>query len=440
MSKLKKRLNHQKQDEIKKKWEKIDSRHNLSTRKKLEKLVKFGLKRDERDERNKEIKTTIDDVKAPQEVTAFTSRDFSYPLDSVVGRIELRDWRKITPKQLAVISGDDEFLHVSPQKLLFFDTETTGLSGGTGTIPFLLGFAFFHDHCFNVKIFVLNDLSREEELLNEVDRFLASKDFSATVTYNGKGFDFPLMETRYILCRKRFPLLKLPHLDFLFPARTLWKNTYESRNLSYLGDILLGISREEDIDSSYIPGLYFNYLRNNSFALIEKVVEHNALDLLGLSSLLLLSAKYVDNISTTSDEGEILGTAILYEKYGDLDKANEFYRMLKESACRDDVAAQAVKRLSIIMKKRRFYDEASELWAILSDSTKDKFAARELSVHFEHREKNYVKALEFVCKGLEASDLTDLQRKDFEKRWERLKQKIKSLEKDEEFENLDNNR
>lgn len=316
-------------------------------------------------------------------------------------------------------------------KLLFFDTETTGLSSGTGTIPFMLGFGFFDEKDFKVKIFILNDLNKEEEFLEEVNNFLQEKEFSATVTYNGKGFDFPLMETRYILQRKRFPLLELPHLDFLFPARILWKHTFESRKLSHLGDILLGISREEDLDANEIPTLYFNYLRSHSLAIIQSIINHNALDLVGLAGLLLLGIKYVEDISFTDDEGEILGTAKLYEKYGDFEESDRLYRILKESAVRADVVEKAVKGLAIIMKKKKLYNEAAELWEILSGCS-DRFALKELAVHQEHREKNYEKALKQVHRGLEIIDLSETQRKDFEKRYKRLDRKIEALDKEDE--------
>jgi uncharacterized protein YprB with RNaseH-like and TPR domain len=422
MSNLKKKLDYLKKGKIKKRWERIESREGLSTKEKLDKLVKLSLKRKDK---HKEVEKVI--TEESREDSTFVLRDFSYPLNTGYGKVELADWEKVQPRQLAVLFGEEEFLHLSPMKLLFFDTETTGLSGGTGTIPFLLGFGFFEKDYFKVKIFILNDLSQEEEFLDEVDRFIESIDYSGVVTYNGKSFDYPLMETRYILYRKRFQLLKMPHLDFLYPARTLWKNTYESRKLGYLGDILLGISRSEDIESSQVPMLYFNYLRSNSFASIEKVVEHNALDLVGLSALVLLGVKYVEDTSFTDDEGELLGAAVLYEKYGDIKKANELYGFIKKSAGRADVISQAVKRKAIIVKKKKLYDEAKELWNILSNN-QDRYAVRELSVHFEHREKNYFKALEFVHQGLAAADLTDAQREDFEKRLARLNKKIKALE------------
>ncbi len=434
MSKLRNKLDYlNKKDKIKEKWKHIDSQQGLSTKEKLDKLVKLSLKREEKRPGKEPV---LPDDFLPVEDSGFTLREFSYPLDTGCGRFALAEWQNAAPGQLAILSGEDSFLDVSPMKLLFFDTETTGISGGTGTIPFMLGFGFFDEIEFRVKIFILNDLNMEEAFLEEVDRFLREHDFSGVVTYNGKSFDFPLMEARYILQRKRFPLLKLPHLDFLFPARTLWKHTYPSRKLGHLGDLLLGISRGEDVDSSRIPAMYFNYLRTRSFAVIQRIVEHNALDLLGLAGLLLLGIKYLEDISFTIDEGEILGIAKLHEKVGDFEKADHLYNILKQSAVKSEVKEKAVKGLAIMKKRKKLYDEAAEMWEMLSGSSSDdrlaRLSLRELSVHLEHREKNYVKALELVRRGLEIADLTENQQKDFEKRYKRLTRKMKTLEKEDE--------
>jgi hypothetical protein len=161
-------------------------------------------------------------------------------------------------------------------------------------------------------------------------------------------------------------------------------------------------------------------------------VEHNALDLVGLAALVLLAVKYQEDIAFIHDEGEILGTAKLYEKYGDLEKAQQLYEILKQSAMRDEIAAKAVKSLAIIKKKKKLYKEALQLWEILSHSeANDRLAVRELSIYFEHREKNYVKALEYVRKGLNSMELTEPQQRDFEKRLKRLTRKIEALDKEE---------
>ncbi len=390
----------------------------LSTKQKLEDLVNKNLK-------NKSL--NIKKRPKPSEKVNFNKDfeilDYNYPMNSVFGKVVLNEWLNIREKTISTIFNDWSFSDIDPLKLIYFDTETTGLSGGTGTIPFMLGFGYIEGDSFEVKIFVLNDPSKEGIFLDEIDSFLETLDISGVVTYNGKSFDYPLMEARYVLNRKKFPLQDFPHLDFLPPARVIWKNTYESRKLGYLGDILLNISRVDDIDGSFIPGIYFEYLRTGNFSMMEKVVEHNALDIVGLSALLLLGCKYVDDISMADDEGEVLGVALLNERSGLLPEAEKFYCNLNDIAERDEIITQAAKRLALIKKKKKLFDEAEDLWRLLSDQG-DKLAFREMSVYLEHRKKDFSGALDFVERGLELIEISETQRKDFEKRVLRLKKKI----------------
>ncbi len=411
-----------KNDSIRNTWNNLSNKSGLSTKDKLDKLVRLNLKK----KTNEPARQT-----PPPEINptaAFVVKEAEYPLNDRYGDICLSDWHSITPSTLSTLFPEEAVHDIAIDRLLYFDTETTGLSGGTGTIPFMLGFGFMDETVFKTKIFILNDISAEEEMLEAVDQFIAEGKFSATVTYNGRGYDFPLMETRYILSRKRFPLLRIPHLDFLYPARTLWKHSFDSRKLGYLGEMLLGISREDDIDGSQIPGLYFSYLRTGNFSLIRKVVYHNELDLVGLSALLLKALKYVDDMNRTQDEGEILGTAMLYEKARILDIAEERYSFLVSSCQGDRIRELALKRLSAIKKRAKLYGEAVVLWEQL-ESENDRETHRELAIYYEHREKNYLKALAYAEKGLK-KELSQLKKEDLEKRIRRLTEKIKKHEKE----------
>lgn len=421
MSKTKEKLGKIDPNRILKDWTDLKTQHGISTKEKLEKLVGMNLKRTQR----------LPEPEKPTNIAknnqAVLERSYTYPLGTEFGKIRLKDWQKVSSNFLAILSGDSNFSAVDPQKLLFFDVETTGLSGGTGTIPFMLGFGYIQGEDFLVRVFILNDLYRESEFLEKIDSFLAEQAFSATVTYNGKSFDFPLMETRYILNRQRFSLLSNPHLDFLYPARVIWKHTQDSRKLGILGENLLGISRDEDILSSQIPQIYFNYLRTQSLNLLEKVAEHNSLDIVGLACLALLGVKYLMDVSSTIESGEILGTGVLQEKFGNLDEAEERYRLVQKISNRDDLKALAIKKLSLLKKRKKIYGEAMELWKEL-EPFKEHLAFRELSVHYEHREKEYSKALEYVEKALNLLNLNSLQYQDMQKRLIRLKQKIQKIE------------
>jgi len=375
-------------------WSSLNKDKVLSTKEKLDKLIELNLKQSKSPKKNnKNSKIETD--------KPFIIIESIFSLDDIYGGIKLSEWDDITQNSIPTLFSDETLLKLNKKKFLYFDTETTGLSGGTGTIPFML------------------------EMLDVVDDFIEEGGFSATITYNGKTYDFPLMETRYILNRKRFPLLKLPHLDFLYPARTIWKNTYQSRRLGYLGDILLGISRDDDIDGSQIPSLYFSYLRTGNFSLIDKVISHNELDLVGLSALVLKSLKYIENIDNTEDEGEILGLGGLCEKSLDLIGAEQKYLYLIENCERIEIKEKAIKRLSIIKKKAKLYREAVTLWELLEHSD-DKDTHRELAIYYEHRDRNYLKALNYAKKALEL-DLSKHKRDDILNRIKRLKTKIKSL-------------
>lgn len=424
MRKLKDRLHDLDKNDIQEKWQRLESDGELSTREKLEKLVRHNLKQKE-----KPVTAALARP-APATDEPFLVKDFYYAPEGRYGKVRLGDWLALKAGALEVIAGNGAFAAIDPRKVLFFDSETTGLAGGTGTIPFMLGFGFFNEQVFQVKIFVLKDLDREGEFLRAVAEFLQEGEFAAAVTFNGKAFDFPLLETRYILQRQRFPLANLPHLDFLFPARTIWKNTFESRKLGYLGEMLLGISRSDDIDASAIPALYFSFLRSQAFSLIEPVMEHNAMDLVGLAAVVLLGVLYLDDYSLTGDEGEILGLGLLCERAGLLEKAEGFYQIAKEVSGRSDVHTLALRRLSVLLKKKKLFHEALELWELLSAGN-DLHALREISIHYEHRERNYVEAVTFVEKALANVQLSPGQQQELEKRLERLQKKIAKLEESE---------
>jgi hypothetical protein len=433
MSKLKDRLQDLGRKSIQDKWRKLEGDEGLSTREKLDRLVRQNLKRGGGTEAELPARPPAPDAEGAGAESrdgaggSFLVRDFSYSLEGRYGKVRLGSWLSLKQGALEVIAGDGGFAGVDPRRVAFFDSETTGLAGGTGTVPFMLGFGFFAEGAFQARIFVLLDLGREGEFLDAVAHFLEEKGFAAVVTYNGKAFDLPLLETRYVLQRRRCPLQGLPHLDFLFPARTIWRNTFDSRKLGYLGEMLLGLSRADDVDGSDIPSLYFRFLRSGALQLIEPVIEHNAMDLVGLAAVVLLGVLYLDDYSLTGDGGEIFGLGRLCERAGLLEKAEEFYKAARAASARDDVAVLAARRLSILLKKRKLYGEALELWQQLAD-VHDAQAQRELSVHFEHRQRDYAMALRFVEAAIDDGRLTPARRQEMEKRLQRLRKKIVGLE------------
>jgi uncharacterized protein YprB with RNaseH-like and TPR domain len=166
------------------------------------------------------------------------------------------------------------------QDVLWLDTETTGLAGGTGTYVFLLGIAYFCDGELVLRQHLLHDIGREHAFVtavqSEVERF------HACASYNGKSFDLPLLRTRWVMTLRSEITVDESHLDLLHPARRLWRDRYGSTGLKQLEESLFDEGRINDIPGALIPDAYFHYLRKRDPAIIAPVLEHNARDIVSL--------------------------------------------------------------------------------------------------------------------------------------------------------------
>src|SRR5579864_5445034 len=175
-----------------------------------------------------------------------------------------------------------------PSKWLFLDTETTGLAGGTGTYAFLVGVAWWDAGGLQVEQFFMRDFTEEYSLLEELAERVAER--PVLLTFNGKSFDWPLLENRFTMTRAIAAPKLAAHLDLLHPARSLWKLRLGSVRLVELEQRVLdarrlGWRREDDVESALIPQHYFDYLRGGSAAPLLGVVKHNQMDLRGLAAL-----------------------------------------------------------------------------------------------------------------------------------------------------------
>src|SRR6202030_1976482 len=206
------------------------------------------------------------------------------------------EYSEISDVSLELLSrGRDEALSkrmraalADPSKWLFLDTETTGLAGGTGTYAFLIGLAWWDAGALQVEQFFMRDFGEEHAILHEVASRLAER--PVLVTFNGKSFDWPLLENRFTMTRS-IPVPRLAaHLDLLHPARAVWKLRLGTVRLvelerQVLDAVRLGWNRQDDVPSSMIPQFFFCYLRGRSPLPLAGVVRHNAMDLRGLAAL-----------------------------------------------------------------------------------------------------------------------------------------------------------
>ncbi len=192
-----------------------------------------------------------------------------------------------TALSLAFAKRDGE--HVRPQDLLFFDTETTGLAGGTGTRAFMIGAAdWVRDGAggegLRVRQLLMTTMAAEAAMLETFAGWLS--DTTVLSSYNGRCYDAPLLKTRYRLARRGDPITPLDHVDLLFPTRRRYRGTWENCRLATIERQLLRIMREDDLPGSEAPAAWLNYLRGGSARNLRRVAEHNHQDVVTLALLM----------------------------------------------------------------------------------------------------------------------------------------------------------
>ena len=189
-------------------------------------------------------------------------------------------WR-ILPHDLLGVLGNGDIRATAPSRWAFLDTETTGLAGGTGTYAFLIGVGRITQEGFKVRQFFMREYSEERSILAALQTHL--NDFDVLITYNGKSYDQPLLETRYLMTRgEKPPFVRLGHLDLLHGARRLWKLRIASCRLMELRNRSLVCSATAICLEELIPYVYFEYLRSHEARRLVPIFHHNAMDILTL--------------------------------------------------------------------------------------------------------------------------------------------------------------
>jgi len=330
---------------------------------------------------------TIDSVVAGSFVS--TPRGDAFITEQVFGKDYLHGG--ISPYSnfpLSFISqwaNDPRIAELPIHKFAFLDTETSGLSGGTGTYAFLVGAARFVDGKFVLRQFFLRDPSEEPAMLEALINFLAPCE--GLVTFNGKSFDAPLLVTRYSLHRIPVPFKGYAHLDLLPLARRLWRDRLPSRALKYLEEHVLGFTRASDEVPGYeIPWLYFDYLRTGDARPLGGVFYHNAMDVVAMAALLgHVSELLTDPYNGTVEHGlDFIALGKLYEDLGHWDDAARLFERGLELGLEESDFGVAVKRLSILQKKRGDMDQALRLWEEAAGRGHI-YAYIELAKHYEHK-------------------------------------------------------
>ncbi len=298
--------------------------------------------------------------------------------------------------------------------LLFFDLETTGLSGGAGTLAFLVGCAWFDEGALQLEQYLLTTYAAERVLLAHFAERVAA--CGMLVSYNGRTFDAPLLEMRWQFHRSRTPIGGKPHADMLHSARRLWRTRASDPDggcsLVTLERLLFGVERVNDVPGFEIPSRYFRFLRSGDAAPLEPILEHNRMDLVSLAAVTARGLTLVAGGSAGCRDGwERLALGRLLEHRGDSERAMECFAEATADPSLD-VRVEALARMAARHRRARRHAEAAEAWQQVFALTNEerraapraqllaRDAAEALAVHEEHRARNLVAARELARKAL----------------------------------------
>jgi uncharacterized protein YprB with RNaseH-like and TPR domain len=338
-----------------------------------------------------------------------------WPLDHRHGRLALGDALSLGGPSLSRLEPS-----LSASDLggaAFVDVETTGLVGGTGTYVFLVGLGTFEpaprrggDGAFRLRQFFLADLGGERAMLAAVAEALSG--CRAVVSFNGRWFDLPLLETRLTL--SRLPALHqgLPHLDLLYPARRLYRRRLPSCRLVSLEEALLGLEREDDIPGWAIPALYFDYLRRGEARPLRAVFRHNALDILSLVALLAHLGHTISE-DPPADPDDCVALARWDESEGRLADAGRLYAAALDGGVDGEGRALALRRLARLCRRLGRWEDAERLWRQEAENggapERRLEALIELAKLEEHRRRDYAAAEAVTRRALSLVELLALR-------------------------------
>ncbi|MCX7635985.1 MAG: ribonuclease H-like domain-containing protein, partial [Syntrophales bacterium] len=340
------------------------------------------------------------------------------------GRRCVRDMTDLDMVLAAALADDPRLADLDWRDGLFLDTETTGLAGGTGTVAFLVGLAWFAGDSLVVHQLFARDYDEERTVLTTLADIVRERRF--LVSFNGRAFDVGLLRTRYVMNRLADPLEALPHLDLLPPTRRLFGHRLESRSLSSLEEHILGIARGLDVPGWEVPQRYFQWLRHRDGRCLVAVFAHNRNDVLSLAALAasLTETLAPPRAGVLSHPGDHLSAGrLLIARDRHEEAAAHFERAAAQP--RGDVAREARRELSLLYKRSGRWSEAVRIWEeMLRHDPDDLFALAELAKWCEHRAGSLDRALRYTCQALAVDGLGTEDRHAFTYRRDRITEKM----------------
>ncbi len=329
------------------------------------------------------------------------------------------------PGTLLNALGERE-IDVPVDRWAFLDTETTGLLGDPGTYAFLIGVGRITADGFRVRQFFLREYAEEHSALAALEAHLA--DFDVLVTYNGKSYDQPLLETRFQTWRHRHPFSRLTHVDLLHGARRLWKMRLESCRLIQLEQEILGFWREGDLPGELIPYVYFEYLRSHEAQRLVPVFHHNAMDILTLACLTAIvpaafhgtDAESLSRLGIRRGE-DLASIARWLLRAAQHEQALDLFKRAVRTTLPDDLLFRTLWDIALLEKKLDRSVAALEIFTDLAACRNEYRAGalEELAKYHEHETRDFASALRFTTEALSLDESPGLHR-----RRERLEKRL----------------
>ncbi len=336
------------------------------------------------------------EAKRPESPPEVKAGETFFCREGIVPRAMLGDIDSVTLND--VCTCDPYFSGKSwhTEHLLFLDAETTGLSGGAGTVAFEIGAGWIEPRGMVIRQYVMRDYGQEADMLREVASLIAHAD--TIVTFNGKSFDLPLLESRMIMNRIRVHVTDMPHLDLLHAARRVYKLRLGRCNLTALEEAVLGKTRRDDLPGAQVPERYFTYLKTGEFALLEDVLRHNFDDIQSLAELTAVICSAYRQPELLRYEQDILsvGKTLLHGRR--TQQARNCLKILGHST----LAPQAHLYLASSYKQGREWTEAAELWkTMIAKGEGGAWPYIELAKYYEHVQHDYDIALRYATSALQ---------------------------------------
>lgn len=327
-----------------------------------------------------------------------------------------------------LMQGDDMPDDFAAERILYLDTETTGLAGA-GTVAFEVGLGWLAADGFHVRQLVMRDYPEERFLLEEVVRI--AEGFDVVCSFNGKTFDLPLLRNRFIMNRIRTDCLDKPHIDLLHIARRVWKLRLQRCNLTNLEEALLGIPRVDDLPGAQVPERFFSYLKTGDFHLLDDVLEHNEQDIVSLQNLLCHMCRMYENPEQLRFDEDVYSMGVALDRFRHTEEARRCYQLAGGT-----MHAASQSRLAQSYRRSGERAEAVRVWKGMIARREGGTAPYiELAKHYEHAEKDCEAALDVVRQAMirlseptlfEDSAVQE-ERNALQYRYERLKKKAQRM-------------